>query len=132
MRRGRAGIVYSNRRGRAGIVHSNNRGRAGIVFSNCRGRAGTRALPFATVGCPFGANDLRPNGANYDSLGHRPRKGIPPTNIRALKGRLIFPRVEFGPGWNAPSGLNSFANLLPTAMPWAGMKRPVGAEDKMP
>jgi hypothetical protein len=32
----------------------------------------SRALPFATFGCPFGADDLRPEGATYDSPGHRP------------------------------------------------------------
>ncbi len=87
-RRGRAGIVHSDRRGRAGIVHSNRRGRAGIVHSDRRGRAGTRALPFATVGCPFGAYDLCPKGANYDSPGQRPGNTAPHI-FQALKGRPI-------------------------------------------
>jgi hypothetical protein len=71
------------------------------------------------------------NGAIHTSLGHRPRKGIP-TNIRALKGRTMVSSAELEPGWNAPSGLNSFANSFPRAMPWAGMERPVGAEDNKP
>jgi hypothetical protein len=32
----------------------------------------SRAMPFATFGCPVGADDLRPEGATYDSPGHRP------------------------------------------------------------
>jgi hypothetical protein len=46
----------------------------------------SRALPFATFGCPVGADDLRPEGATYDSLGHRPRSVAIPI-FQALKGR---------------------------------------------
>ena len=46
-------------------------------------------MPFATVRCPFGANDLCPKGANYDSPGQRPGN-TPPHISQALKGRPVF------------------------------------------
>ena len=147
----------SMRRGHAGIVHSNNRGRAGIVFSNCRGRAGTRALPFATVGCPVGANALCPKGASYDSPGQRPgirhphfsqalngrpifsangatyaslghRPGsLIPHISQALKGRSMVSLRGNVHGWNAHSGLDSLLNPVPGALPRAVVECPVGA-----
>jgi hypothetical protein len=45
-------------------------------------------MPFATVGCPFGADDLCPKGANYDSPGQRPGNTAPHIS-QALKGRPI-------------------------------------------
>ena len=79
-----------------GIPGSACEGRAGIPCSACGGRVGTRALPFANLGCPFGANDLCPNGAidssangaTHTSPGHRPGSSVPQTQP-ALKGRPI-------------------------------------------
>jgi hypothetical protein len=96
-RRGRSDIARSGIGGHVGIPllcigervgtpRSYCRGRAGIPRSGRRGRAGTRALPFATLGCPFGADNLCPNGAKYLSPGQRP--GFTATHIlQALKGR---------------------------------------------
>ena len=79
------------------------------------------------------------NGAPHTSLGQRPRKTVPHSN-RALKGR---PRrsacdargiVKSG-GWIAPSGLRSFFDPIPRALPygpralpWAILGRAFGAQ----
>jgi hypothetical protein len=46
----------------------------------------SRALPFATLGCPVGADNLRPNGAIQASPGHRPGSMVIHIS-QALKGR---------------------------------------------
>ena len=66
------------------------------------------------------------NGANHPSLGHRPRNNFP-IITQALKGRTMDSRAGIVAGWIALSGLDSFLNVIPRAMPWAGMKRPVRA-----
>ena len=65
-----------------------------------------------------------PNGAIYDRPGQRP--GLSPVGDSALKGR--HNRCI------APSGLGSFWNRKPRALPWAIEFCPVGAEErgKMP
>jgi hypothetical protein len=60
----------------------------------------SRALPWATLGCAFGANIFRPEGAFHDSPGQRP--GTDATHHSpALKGR---PKVAQGsaPGPRPP------------------------------
>lgn len=68
------------------------------------------------------------NGATHTSLGHRPRNRIL-TNSQALKGRFMISRTDLAREWSALSGLNSYLNITPRAMPWASMKRPVRAEE---
>jgi len=74
---------------------------------------------------------LSANGASHPSLGQRPRKTAPPS-FQALKGRhnasacgamWIVKPAE----WIALSGLGSFGDAIPRALPWAGMDRPFGA-----
>jgi hypothetical protein len=78
--------VNLRRRDRVGVRLFDIGGDTGIARMGIGGGTGTRALPFATSGCPFGANDLCPKGAIYDSPGHRP--GFTATqNFQALKGR---------------------------------------------
>ena len=58
-------------------------------FSNAIPRAlpfGPRALPWAIVGRAFGAEILRPKGANQASPGQRPELGFK-QQMKALKGR---------------------------------------------
>ena len=75
------------------------------------------------------------NGARDASLGQRPRIA-PPHSSQALKGRHNASDVRargfpVRDGWAALSGLYSFFDTkpraLPWALPWAGMVRPVGA-----
>ena len=66
------------------------------------------------------AGDLSPNGATYDSPGHRP--GFGSLGYSALKGRYN--------GCAAPSGLGIFSDTGPRALPWASVSCPVGAEEK--
>ena len=71
------------------------------------------------------------NGATNTSLGQRPRK-IAPQLFRALKGRHNAPLSgairNLNPGgWDALSGLGSFVDAIPRALPWAGMGRRVAA-----
>jgi len=63
----------------------------------------------------------RANGASYDSPGQRPGFPVHPP-IQALKGRPI--RCADCP---ALTGLAWVFTTRPRALPWAGMKRPVGA-----
>jgi len=71
------------------------------------------------------------NGATQASPGQRP--GLPNhKSQQALKGRdkscaSVDVRVLYPAGWAAPSGLGSFSNTTPRALPWAGLVRPVGA-----
>jgi hypothetical protein len=60
-----------------------------------------------------------PNGATYDSPGQRPGSGS--LGHSALKGRhkRCF----------APSGLGSWGDRVPRALPWAIVSCPVGAEE---
>ena len=72
------------------------------------------------------------NGAPYTSLGQRPRKTAPHSS-QALKGRAnglrsVAIRFVRGAVWIAPSGLDSFFNAIPRALPWAGMGRRVAAK----
>ena len=71
------------------------------------------------------------NGAPHTSLGQRPRKTAPQSS-RALKGRHNAPSSGairiLNPGrWIALSGLGSFVDAIPRALPWAGMGRRVAA-----
>ena len=72
------------------------------------------------------------NGAAQASPGQRP--GLPNHKTpQALKGRdkscASFAVSMFHPaGWVAPSGLDSFSNAIPRALPWAGLVRPFGAQ----
>ena len=75
--------------------------------------------------------DFSANGATHTSLGQRPRKTAPHSS-QALKGRynrLVSDaiRVLNHGGWIAPSGLGSFVDAIPRALPWAGMGRRVAA-----
>ena len=71
------------------------------------------------------------NGASYNSLGQRPRTTARHSSP-ALKGRTnpaacgTFRMFNPG-GWIALSGLHSFSDAKPRALPWAGMVCPVGA-----
>jgi hypothetical protein len=73
------------------------------------------------------------NGAPHTSLGQRPRKTV--THLpQALKGwpnpsacramRIVKPAE-----WIALSGLGSFVDAIPRALPWAGMDRRVAASE---
>ncbi len=110
-----------------------------------------RALPWAGMGCPFGAEEH--HAAKVD--GHRQKVGSQAMNTispaptvrpivaqgnalgfgttmhQALKGRPNGGawRTGCATGWAAPSGLNSFLSCLPRALPWAGMGCPFGAEE---
>jgi hypothetical protein len=76
------------------------------------------------------------NGALHASLGQRPRKIV--THLsQALKGRhnpsvLVAIRMFNHGGWIAPSGLDSFVDSIPRALPWADMGRRVAAEETAP
>jgi hypothetical protein len=75
------------------------------------------------------------NGAPHTSLGQRPRKTAP--QFRALKGRHNASssgvnRILKTGVWIAPSGLGSFFNVIPRALPWAGMGRRVAAGGTAP
>jgi hypothetical protein len=75
--------------------------------------------------------ELSANGAPHPSLGQRPRITAPPSS-QALKGRpnpsgLSAIRMLNHGGWVAPSGLRSFVDGMPRALPWAGMGRRVAA-----
>lgn len=59
------------------------------------------------------------NGAAYISPGQHP--GYASVLHRALKGRHN--------GCHAPSGLGSFGDRKPRALPWAGVSRPIGAAE---
>ncbi len=71
------------------------------------------------------------NGAAQASPGQRP--GLPNHKTQqALKGRdkswaSVAMRVVHLAGWVALSGLGSFFDAIPRALPWAGLVRPVGA-----
>ncbi len=74
---------------------------------------------------------LSANGAPHTSLGQRPRKTVTQSD-RALKGRHNAAssdaiRMLNPGGWDAPSGLGSFVDGIPRALPWAGMGRRVAA-----
>jgi hypothetical protein len=71
--------------------------------------------PFSN-GVPFSTN-----GAQYFSLGQRPRYGA--ANDQALKGR----ENDF-----ALSGLEMFLTIQPRALPWAVIFRPFGAAKRDP
>lgn len=71
------------------------------------------------------------NGASHPSLGQRPRKTVIHLS-QALKGRANASacgamRIVKPGGWIAPSGLGSFVDAIPRALPWAGMRRRVAA-----
>ena len=75
--------------------------------------------------------DFSANGAPQTSLGQRPRETAPHSS-QALKGRhnassSVAVRVLNPGGWVAPSGLCSFGDARPRALPWAGMERRVAA-----
>ncbi len=74
-----------------------------------------------------------PNGAACDSPAQRAGT-VTPHSSPALKGRNMPPRPPafralHRVGVFAPSGLNSFFDARPRALPWAGTVRPVGAGD---
>ena len=74
---------------------------------------------------------LSANRAPHPSLGQRPRKTAPHSS-QALKGRANVLSSHaiwvLNPGgWIAPSGLRSFVDAIPRALPWAGMGRRVAA-----
>ncbi len=85
---------------------------------------GPGAMPWATLDCPFGAEDPSANGAPYSSLGQRPRFRVSKIH-EALKGRSNGSSVC----WIAPSGLESVLILGPRVSPWATLDCPFGAED---
>jgi len=79
---------------------------------------------------------LSANGAPHPSLGQRPRNIVPHLS-QALKGRHNASargviRVFNPGGWDAPSGLGSFVDAIPRALPWAGMGRRVAAGGTAP
>jgi hypothetical protein len=69
----------------------------------------------------IGAFLFRTNGAIHESLGRRPRCRDQ-SQIQALKGRPNRRRP-----YAAPSGLGKTCTMIPRALPWAGIDRPVGA-----
>jgi hypothetical protein len=77
--------------------------------------------------------DFSANGAAHTSLGQRPRETAPQP-FRALKGRHnawlsdAIRMLNHG-RWDAPSGLGSFVDGIPRALPWAGIGRRVAAPE---
>ena len=74
---------------------------------------------------------LSANGAPHTSLGQRPRNTAPYSS-KALKRRPNRSASDAmwvlnSGGWFAPSGLRSFVDAIPRALPWAGMGRRVAA-----
>ena len=57
-----------------------------------------------------------PIGATHTSLGQRPRNRSL-TSSRALKGRSIISQTGLASEWSALSGLNSYLNIAPRALP---------------
>jgi hypothetical protein len=65
------------------------------------------------------SGNLSTKGATYDSPGQRP--GLSRLGHSALEGRHNR--------CSAPSGLGSWGDRIPRAMPWAIVSCPVGAEE---
>ncbi|KAF0175955.1 MAG: hypothetical protein FD161_3134 [Limisphaerales bacterium] len=75
--------------------------------------------------------ELSANGATHTSLGQRPRKTVPHW-VQALKGRASVSAggamwIVKPAEWIALSGLGSFVDAIPRALPWAGIGRRVAA-----
>jgi hypothetical protein len=98
-----------------------------------------RALPWAGIDRLFEAEELSANGAAYGSPGQRPgseghRPGFTvPHSSPALKGRANALSSDAIRGlhpsrWVALSGLASFVDAIPRALPWAALVCPVGAQ----
>ena len=84
-------------------------------------------------GAMVGLRIVSANGAAHASLGQRPRNTAPlfPQDLkgRDKSGASVAVRVLHPASWAAPSGLGSFSNAIPRALPWAGLVRPFGAAE---
>jgi len=94
--------------------------RVASILEQARGNV-VRGLIAHINGIPRAISFFRANGASYDSLGQRPRFAGRQRD-GALKGRHNC-RYH----WVALSGLEWIDAIIPRALPWASMDRPVGA-----
>ena len=91
-----------------------------------------RALPWAFMECPFGAETVAPTARPKLSPGHRPGYSNRNPNP-ALKGRLIHHQQTqmqngFGRFGSPLQGCWILFVPFPRALPWAGISRPFGAD----